>query len=82
MRKHRHHPRFTKAGAHAAEVREAKDEKRPFAYLMRRAHGLTPREAPALSVLASAEKRKRLYMHSMHRQFAALHEILDRRAAE
>ncbi len=57
MRKHPHHPEFTKSCAWARFVREHKREP----HSGRRAHGLTPRNAPAPSVIASAIRRAGAY---------------------
>lgn len=61
MRKHRHYPWFHKA--HSRSAYNAEALKPP----LRRAHGLTPRQPPAPSVLERAEKRRRLYMHAAAR---------------
>lgn len=69
MRRHRHLPQF-----HSRD-RKLNNGTRRFAkeklkHIGRRTHGISPREAPAPSVLARAEKRVRLYMNAAARRRA------------
>jgi hypothetical protein len=66
-RRHPHRPQFHKSPI-LGKGHNAKDRRDKLAPPLRRAHGLATHVAPAPSVVESAQKRAKLYMHSAARR--------------